>query len=323
MATRVTADKVEPDQEPEDASTIAAARPRVVAAVDVGSNSVKMSVARPRPDGTLEELGGATETVRLGAGLDRTGRLADDRVEAALAALARFAAEARALGAERLIGVATEATRAAANGPDFLARAARETGWELRVVSGDQESALTFRGLAASTDVSGRIVVADIGGGSTELILAEDGAVRAARSFPLGSGRLTDALTPADPPTESDIDAMRAAAATALAPHATDLPTGPQLRLVAVGGTGEYLARLIGDGHRIDAASIDAVLAQLTRVTAAAVAADLGVAEARARVLPAGIAIVRVLVDRIRPGRIEVARSGIRAGLLLAAFAKS
>jgi len=311
---------VDGDRDRDPARATKAVRSRVVAAVDIGSNSIKMSVGRLGAGGALEEIAWGVETVRLGAGVDQTGRLADERMDVAVATLGRFAGEARAHGAERLIGVATEAVRIAANGADFLARAARETGWELRVVSGAEESALTFRGLAATIDVSGRVVVADIGGGSTELILAEEGVVRTAGSLPLGSGRLTDRAVPADPPTEGDMHRMREAATEALASHAADLPTGSEVRLVAVGGTGEYLGRLVGSGHRIDAERIDAVLARLGRVPAAAVAAELGIAEARARVLPAGIAIVRALVGLLRPGRVEVARSGIRTGLLLGAF---
>jgi len=296
--------------------------PAVAAAIDIGSNSIKMTVARPRPGGGLDELAWRSETVRLGAGLETEGRLRDDRMEAAVAVLREFAREARALGAVRLAAVATEATRAAANGHAFLARVARETGIEVRTIDGDEEAALTFRGLAAGTDVAGQVVVADIGGGSTELIVAADGAVRAARSIPLGSGRLTDRLVVADPPTAAEIAACRRAAAAAAAPLVDDLgvPTGAAVRLIVVGGTGEYLARLVPDEHRIVAAEIDKVVDGLRRLPASAVAERLAIPEARARVLPAGAAIVAALADLIRPGRIEVARSGIRAGLLLSLF---
>jgi exopolyphosphatase/guanosine-5'-triphosphate,3'-diphosphate pyrophosphatase len=293
-----------------------------IAAIDIGSNSIKMTVARPHPHRGIEEIGWNAETVRLGAGLDATGRLADDRVEAALATLHRFAREARAMGAKRLVAVATEAARVAANGPAFLDRVGRETGIEVRVIDGDEEAALTFRGLAAATDVSGNLVVVDIGGASTELIVAHDRVFAAARSVPVGSGRLTDRLTPSDPPRPEELAACRSAAASLVAPvlAALAVPVGPAVRLVVVGGTGEYLARLVPDEHRIAPAAIDAVLDRFAAVTAAALAQRLSVAESRARVLPAGVAIVAALVDGVRPGRIEVARSGIRTGLLLAAF---
>lgn len=294
-----------------------------IGAFDIGSNSIKMTVARPSPALGIEEIGWNAATVRLGAGLDATGRLADDRVEAALVALHGFAAEARAMGAARLVAVATEAARVAANGPAFLDRVARETGIEVRLIDGDEEAALTFRGLAAAIDVSGDLLVADIGGASTELIVARDGAFVAARSVPLGSGRLADRLTLTDPPRPDELAACRATAASLLGPVLSSLasPSGGGARLVLVGGTGEYLARLVPDERRIAPAAIDAVLDRLAHLTAAALAESLSIADARARVLPAGVAIVAALVDGVRPGRIEIARSGIRTGLLLDAFA--
>ncbi len=293
----------------------------VAAAVDIGSNSIKMTVARSGPGGGVQVLDSASDTVRLGQGAEVSGRLAPDRVDAALATLTRFAERARGKGATRLIGVATEATRAAANGRDFLERVRREAGWEIQVISGDEEADLTFRGLAATHDVGGEVVIADIGGGSTEVIAAGDGEVRSAHSLRLGSGALTDRLVASDPPTAAEIAACREAAAGLLAP--VNVPTGSAVRLLVVGGTGQYLGRLIPDGQVLDAATVEAVLALLEEVEATSLAAALGIAEARARVLPAGVAVVAALVDRIRPGRIEIARSGIRTGLLLATFAEA
>ena len=293
----------------------------VAAAIDIGSNSIKMTVARVRPGGP-EEIASMSETVRLGAGLETSGRLAEDRIEAALATLRRFAHEARTRGAERLVAVATEATRAAANGPAFLDRVRRDTGIDVRSIDGNEEAALTFRGLAASTDVSGCVVVADIGGGSTELIVAVDGEVRAARSLPIASGRLTDRLVPSDPPTSVQLAACRAAATGAIASVAEELtlPRGEATRLIVVGGTGEYLARLVPAARSITPAAIEDVLERFSRTPAADLALALGIAEARARVLPAGVAIVAALHDGLAPTQTEVARSGIRAGLLLATF---
>lgn len=298
---------------------------QVVAAVDVGSNSIKMTVARQRPGAFLDELAAASETVRLGTGIERSGRLADDRIDAALMTLRRFAADAQALGASRLLGVATEAVRVAANGQEFLDRVHRETGWTVRTIDGDEEADLTFRGLAVSVDTRGGLVVADIGGASTEVIVANDGTVVAARSLPIGSGRLTDRLVSHDPPTMTEITACREAVRVALDGLSTSgmaIPSGPEIRLVVVGGTGEYLARLVGD-HPIDPGTVAAARGRLQSIPATTLATTLGIAEARARVLPAGVAAVQALIDRVQPGGIEVARSGIRAGLLLQAFAET
>jgi exopolyphosphatase/guanosine-5'-triphosphate,3'-diphosphate pyrophosphatase len=292
-----------------------------VAVLDIGSNTIKMTVARPRGDGTIEEFAWNAETVRLGAGLETSGRLADDRIEAAMAALGRFAAEAHAHGATRLIAVATEATRVAANGPAFLDRVRGETGIEVRTISGDEEARLTFLGLAAAIDISGQIVVADIGGGSTEVIIARDGGVTFFRSLPLGSGRLTDRLVPSNPPTAGQLDACTDQATNQLAE--LKLPPTDDARLVVVGGTGEYLGRLLPDGAPLTQAGIVQVLDRLQRDTAETIAAETGIPIARARVLPAGVAIVRALVGVFAPLEIVATQSGIRRGLLLEAFANA
>jgi len=288
----------------------------VVAVVDVGSNSLKLTVATLR-DGQIEQLRQATETVRLGLGVGASGHIAPDRVAAALTVLRRYAAEARALGATRLLGVATAAVRDAANGAEFVALA-RQTGWDLRTISGNDEAVLSFRGLAAMLDLAGEVVVADIGGGSTEVTIAEDGAIRLARSLPLGSGSLTERHAPRNPPTAAELAACRAVATTLLA--ALPLPRDRGLRLIATGGTGEYMARLLPDGTALDQAAVDVILVRLQELTAAELARRIAIPEARARVLPAGVAVVGALAALAEPAHIVVAPSGLRLGLLLEAF---
>lgn len=290
----------------------------IVAALDLGSNTIKMTLGRLGDDGQLVEFGWASDTVRLGTGAAATGRLADDRVAAAIVTLQRFADAARAQGAGRLIGVATEATRTASNGPAFLARVRDEIGWDIRTISGTEEAELTFRGLSRTIDTTGHIVIADIGGGSTELIVAIDGTVTFSRSYPVGSGTLTDRHVAADPPTADEIAACREDAAATLA--AADLPTDGTHRLVAVGGTGTYLALLVEQPTVISQSEITRVLDELTRVPAADLAARLTIPEARAHVLPAGIAVVQAIAGRLGWPVIEVGPSGIRTGLLLQAL---
>ena len=296
----------------------AASAPMVVAALDLGSNTIKMTLGRLGTDGKLIEFGWASDTVRLGTGVAASGRLADDRVAAAVATLRRFAEAARAQGAGRLIGVATEANRTASNGPAFLARVRDETGWDIRPITGSQEAELTFRGLSRTIDTTGQVIVADIGGGSTELIVARDGDVTFSRSFTVGSGALTDRHVTHDPPTADEIAACRDDATTTLAP--ADLPTDGPLRLVAVGGTGTYLHRLLGLSALISQAEIARVLDDLTHVPAAELATRLTIPEARAHVLPAGIAVVQSIATRLGDPVIEVGPSGIRTGLLLDAL---
>ncbi len=292
----------------------------VVGAVDVGSNSIKLTVARPGVSGGIEELVSAAAAVRLGAGVSTSGRLADDRIEAALATLREFAALARDHGATRLVGVATEATRRAANGADFLDRVRNETGWDIRVITGDEEADLTFRGIAFGGDMRGRVMIADIGGASTELIVADDGVVSSARSVSVGSGTLTDTIVWGDPPTVAELDACSRAAVAGL--EIVPVPGGTPVRLMCVGGTAEYLARLVGGGPVVDQAGIARALDVCRAQPSPVLAVTLAIPHARARVLPAGIAVIRALTAELGCEQVEVAPSGIRTALLLDTFAE-
>lgn len=295
------------------------ARSGAIAAFDIGSNTIKMTVGRLHPSDGLEEFLWRSETVRLGQGIDQSGHLRDDRMDAAADTIARFSSEAREHGATRLIGVATEATRIAANGEDFLARIRAESGLELASISGDREADLTFRGLAASADISGSVLVADIGGASTELIAAESEQVTFSKSLAIGSGRLSDQYVTHDPPSTEEIRACRENALAAFRPLADTL--GKRERLIVAGGTGEYLMPLVPHPAPVTVADLDDVLAYLETVTSVGLSERITIPVARAKVLPAGIAIARTLADMTQPSAVEGARSGIRTGLLLAAFA--
>jgi hypothetical protein len=286
----------------------------IAAAIDIGSNSIKMTIGCADGEGGIEQLAWASEVVRLGQGLDQTGRLDEDRIDSAIETLKRLADQARERGAGRIVAVATEATRAAANGALFLDRVRMETGIDVRVIDGQEEAALTFRGVLAGSDLTGSVVVADIGGGSTEIISAHDAVVQMARSLPLGSGRLTDRFVAADPPQPDEIAACESEAGLVVQ---TLPPLGQVDRLIVVGGTGEYMARLMAEDQQIDLQAVRIVISKLLTLSAAELADEIEIPEARARVLPAGVAIVSSIASSLHPDRIEISPSGIRTGLLL------
>ena len=281
-----------------------------------------MTVGRAGTHGGIDQFDWASEVVRLGQNLDSTGRLDEERVEVAIETLVRFAARARELGATRVIAVATEATRAAANGVTFLDRVREASGIEVRAIDGQEEAALTFRGIAASTDITGDALIADIGGGSTELIAVRDGAMQSVRSIPLGSGRLTDRFVNTDPPEVSQLAACEKEAEKAIrgAAGPLELTNGSGTRLIVVGGTGEYLARIVPDGARIDLDAVRQVLSRLRTLSASELATEIDIPETRARVLPAGVAIVAAIAEWMNLDRIEISQSGIRTGLLVEAM---
>ena len=293
----------------------------IVAAFDIGSNSIKMTVASVSPNGGITELFSAIETIRLGEGIDRTGVLNGDRVKAALEALTEMSARARSAGATRFIGVATEAVRIARNGAEFLNRVQNDIGISTVAITGDSEASLAYIGLTADYHFTGKVVMADIGGASTEIVIGSGPEVLWAKSFPLGSGRLTDRFVSSDPPTAAELEECRQEAQSILA----EVPFGdhPGARLAITGGTGEYLGRLVHDISSIRSEEITTALQFVTTLTAEALAQRIDISPMRARVLPAGIAVVAAVAGQLNPINIAGARSGLRTGLLLQAAKES
>ena len=169
-----------------------------VAAADIGTNSTRLLVAEVGSDGSVAEVERLLEITRLGEGVDASGTLAELPMGRVTDTLARYAARARELAAERLLAVATSAVRDAANRDDFLARVAA-SGFEPRLLSGEQEAATTFAGVCSrapggqAVSADGTLVV-DVGGGSTELVLGAAEGVAWSRSLQAGCVRMTERI---------------------------------------------------------------------------------------------------------------------------------
>jgi exopolyphosphatase/guanosine-5'-triphosphate,3'-diphosphate pyrophosphatase len=293
-----------------------------LAAIDIGTNTVRLLIARPRLDGGLERLTDRAVTVRLGQGVDASGRLAPDRMERAAAAVAELAAEARAAGVAAIPVLATSAVRDAANRAELLALVRERAGLDVDVIDGEREAQLTFRGALLGRPMAGRRLVVDIGGGSTEVIAARDGEIVAARSLQIGSGRLTERCLPTDPPTADEVQTARQMAAALV----SELESAPAEAAVWVGGTGSTALRLTRRepaDDRVTRAMLRALLADLLAVPAATFAADGRVEPERARILPGGIIIMEALMDRFRLDEASVSQGGIREGALLELLERS
>jgi len=288
-----------------------------LAIVDIGTNTIKFSVFEVSEDGSPGLLTSNTETVRLGADIDRTGRIDGDRERRAVAALQRFETAAAGLAAGTLIGVATEALRAAANGPDVLAGIHASTGWRLRVIDGLEEARLTFRGLEAALKRFQACVVADVGGGSTELLQVSEGVLLQSVSVPIGSGRFADRYFAGGALTAQHFNDARRAARNAFEPA---LPIGAsQLPFVLSGGNGLFLQRLavmVTPHEHLTIEAMTEVAQELLSRPPAVIAEMLSINTERAAVLPAGCAISQGAIDAIRPGEIAAVPSGIREGVL-------
>jgi exopolyphosphatase/guanosine-5'-triphosphate,3'-diphosphate pyrophosphatase len=289
-------------------------RPEIAAAIDIGSNTIKLTVARIE-DGSVVPIASRAEVVRLSQGIGSTGRIADDRIEAALAAMGRFVAMARLHGAESVCAVATEAVRIAGNREDFLERARNELGIEVRTIGGEEEARLTANGVLSQVETDGDVMIADIGGGSTELVATSRGQVRKSISLPLGSGVMTDRFVPSDPPLAEELDQVEEQARALAEPFFRG--PGPFDRLILVGGAGEYLMALAGAERQVGAGALDHVRSRVEGLTAAELAPLVGAPVARARVLPAGFAIARTVARLARSSTIESVPNGLRIGMLL------
>lgn len=300
---------------------------RRFATIDIGTNSVLLLVAAKQPDGSFTAVEEAMELTRLGSGVDRSGVLAEGPLRDTVAAAARFAARARALDARGLVITATSAARDAANGAEFLRAVQEATGVTAEILSGDEEAALTYE--SASRDFGdGPLLALDIGGGSTELVAGEGGAVSFRRSFDLGCVRLTERWLHGDPPAPSELEALRAELRQAWA----QLPQAQAgARLVAIAGTATTLCALhLGlpayDGERVHGARLTLrdVRALAERLAAMPLDERLalpGLQPKRADVIVAGVELLAAAMERLGAEDVTISDKGVRWGLLYRRFA--
>lgn len=286
----------------------------VVAAIDIGSNTIKLTVAQLR-QGLPLVLASKAEFVRLSEGLALTGTIRPDRFGHGIDVISDFGERARRLGATRIEAVATEATRAASNGPEFLARLREVAGIDVLVITGAEEAALTARGVLAQIDSDGRVLIVDIGGGSTELIETRDGDILESVSIPIGSGRMTDLHVAADPPTSAELDIISDATGDAVRAYFAAALRGG--KLVIVGGVGEYLMRVSESGNPMPISALRRARDRSLALPAEDLALVAEAPAARARVLPAGFAIAGVVTELAQVDSIQWVANGLRMGLLL------
>ena len=211
-----------------------------VAAVDCGTNTIKLLVADLDPStGSEHELVREMRMVRLGQDVDRTGRLADEALGRAFAAIDEYAAIVAAHDVDKIRFCATSAARDASNAGVFATGVQARLGVAPEVVSGAEEAQLSYDGATrglAGRHLPGPVLVIDIGGGSTELILGDGhGHVRASRSLDIGSVRMTERHLRSDPPTPDEVAAAASEISTAIA--ASDVPLGEARTVIGVAGT--------------------------------------------------------------------------------------
>ncbi|MEU8624851.1 Ppx/GppA phosphatase family protein [Streptomyces sp. NPDC048669] len=289
-----------------------------VAAIDCGTNSIRLLVADADPGtGEFAELDRRMEIVRLGQGVDRTGRLAPEALERTFAACRQYAAVIKEHGAEKVRFVATSASRDAENRDEFVQGVLDILGVEPEVITGDQEAEFSFGGatkeLAGRDDLAKPYLVVDIGGGSTEFVLGDD-RVRAARSVDIGCVRMTERHLSrdgavVDPPTPDAADAIRADVAAALDLAGQSVPLTGAGTLVGLAGTVTTVAAIALGLEEYDSAAIHHSRVSLEQVR-----------EIAGRLLSSTHA-ERAAIGAMHPGRVDVIASG--ALILLAVMERT
>ncbi|MCV7399651.1 Ppx/GppA family phosphatase [Mycobacterium fragae] len=275
-----------------------------VAAIDCGTNSIRLLIA-DAVDGRLREVHREMRIVRLGQGVDATGRFAADALERTRAALVDYAALCTAHHVERVRMVATSAARDAANRDVFFAMTADVPGVSAEVVTGAQEAELSFRGAVDELDSAGApFVVVDLGGGSTEIVLGEAHVI-ASFSADIGCVRLTERCLHSDPPKAAEVAAARDVVRERLGEALGVVAVERARTWVGVAGTMTTLAALAQDMTRYDSAAIHlsrvgidrllAVCDGLIGMTRAQRAALGPMHEGRADVIGAGAIVVEEL----------------------------
>ncbi|MDQ2890290.1 MAG: Ppx/GppA family phosphatase, partial [Gemmatimonadota bacterium] len=300
-----------------------------IAAIGIGSNSIRQIVADVSPEGEIRVIDEMKAAPRLGEGVGRTGRLGESAVRNALAALLRMATITRQFGAVRTEAVATSAVRDAENGAEFITSVRDTTGIDVRILDGEEEALLSYRSALAHFDLaSGRAVVMDIGGGSLELALSADGLLDGLLSFPLGAITLTEKFF-ASRRGRTELEQLRRFVRKEL--RATvSRRDWHGARLIGSGGTFTNLAGMILSrqgiarapsvhGTVVTRAELEHVLDLLQGMSPSERHTVPGLSPARADIIVAGLAVTAEVMARIETREMVVSAFGVREGLLLEA----
>ncbi len=294
------------------------------AAVDCGTNSVRLLVCR-LIDGRLVERDRRLHLTRLGQGVDATGRFHPDALARTLVALADFGAELDDLGVRHRRVVATSAARDAANSAEFFAGVRARLGVDAEVIAGAEEARLSFAGaVGALPDLAQPVLVMDIGGGSTELVVGRDGVLAHAISLDVGSVRLRERLLRSDPPLPDEVAAARGHVDALL--DTTGIDFDAVSSWVGVGGTATSLSALAQGLQSYDRALVHGSVLSGTELTTLTerllglpveeVTALPTMVPGRADVICAGALICATVAQRVS-GPLLVSEADILDGIVL------
>jgi exopolyphosphatase/guanosine-5'-triphosphate,3'-diphosphate pyrophosphatase len=299
-----------------------------LAAVDVGSNSIRLLVAEYGPVSGLSVIAEVKEQPRLATGIARTRRLDPEAMERAIAGLKRMRDVCERRGVSRISAVATSAVREAINGQEFVDRVKLETGFDLQIIDAGMEAALSYRSVAHHFPLEGgRTVIADIGGGSLELIGAVDGLIEQSISLPFGAVRLTELH---QDESGNALRMVRKLREYVRRQFRRKLPIRDWAAPVLIGSGGSFtnLGRMAAarrglsaadpvHGTTVSTAEVEHLLEWLAGMSPERRAQVPGLNPQRADIILAGLAVTAELLERIEAREVKVSAFGLREGLIL------
>jgi len=299
------------------------------AAIDVGSNSIRCLIAELGEDGHLQVIDDLKDQPRLARGLSSSGVLAPESMERALESLGRMVQAAERRGAARLALVATSAVRDAANGAEFAERVKHELGIPLEVIDGETEARLAFLSVSEHFPIGrGRAVVADIGGGSLELVLAVGGLVDRVVSLPFGAVRLTEQYLSGPDDVGDGVRRLRSAVRRQLR-RAVPNREWAAAKLFGSGGTFTNLARIAAardrgavppggiHGSSVPLPELQRILEWLASMSVAERRKVKGLNPERSDIIVAGLSVAAEVLELFDSPKVTVSAFGLREGLLI------
>jgi exopolyphosphatase/guanosine-5'-triphosphate,3'-diphosphate pyrophosphatase len=292
--------------------------PPVSAAIDIGSNSVHLLVAKPGPGSVPVTLVDASEQTGIGRVVDERGAMGARAREGLATLVAGYVGQARELGAAPVLLLGTEPCRRASDAAALAGLLLERAGLPIAILDRTQEGLLTFVGVTGGR-LADRVAVVDIGGGSTEVTIGGPGVPTVVEVLPAGSARLAADLVHHDPVSAEEVAALQRAARA----HVEPLGSMQPARAIVSGGSGTNVSRLLGRARAtpIDRAAIEEALALLQAHPAEELARRTGLTPRRVAQLAAGLAIGEALMDHLGLAVAEVSDASLREGALMAAWA--
>jgi len=294
------------------------------AAVDIGSNSVRLKIAR-LAGRQLREIGEDREVTRLGEGVFGGGFLSPDAMANTVKVLRRFHRAVQRAGADSVYVVATSALRDARNSQAFLEWVRSATGWEVEVISGVEEARLIHLGLTSRLRVNAAVaLMVDLGGGSCELTISNAGHIRETVSLPLGAVRLTNEFLPHDPPRKQELQRLRGFVTREIGRIEERITRARPKAVIATSGTAESLAAVCRGLYHTEGRRASTVSRlQMRRIAKLLARLPLnerrklsGVGPRRAEIVIAGALVYSELLEKCRLGGFRYSPLGLRDGLL-------